>query len=504
MSHLVANDDASLAAMGGNSLDFFVPALPNPPTSPIDVRTPPERDQVLIDPWAFIRSSPPWLLSAVVHMIVVIVLGLWLTGGQQGDGMVSLEGSFDESLDNLDVEMSAALDMPQVTLDSVIIETEMLAELSEPIDAAEIVPVLPDASSLAMLNLSGSIGNSLLGRESGTREGLLADQGGTQKTEDAVIEGLRWLVRNQNSQGYWSLKGPYRNGSSSENREAATAMALLTFQGHGHVHNGPRNDPFNEATRQGWRWLLKQQHDDGHFFVSEARDGKLYTHAQCTIAICELYAMTRDPDLRRPAQRAIDYCVAIQTREGGWRYDPGTGSDLSVTGWFAMALQSARMAGLEVPSSTFDRLSKYLDSVQKEYGSQYSYRPNEGAKLSMTAEGLLCRQYLGWERDDQRLLDGTGLLVQNLPSWDDQNVYYWYYATQVCHHMGGDLWEKWNLAMREMLPKHQQKRGRERGSWDPDRDRWGAAGGRLYTTCLSIYVLEVYYRHLPLYGGAGH
>src|SRR5690606_8803551 len=125
-----------------------------------------------------------------------------------------------------------------------------------------------------------------------------------------------------------------------------------------------------------------------------------------------------------------------------WRYDPGTGSDLSVTGWFAMALQSARMAGLEVPSSAFDRLSKYLDSVQKEYGSQYSYRPNEGAKLSMTAEGLLCRQYLGWERDDQRLLDGTGLLVKNLPDWEDQNVYYWYYATQVCHHMGGELWEK--------------------------------------------------------------
>jgi hypothetical protein len=30
-------------------------------------------------------------------------------------------------------------------------------------------------------------------------------------------------------------------------------------------------------------------------------------------------------------------------------------------------------------------------------------------------------------------------------------------------------------------------------------DRWGADGGRLYVTCLSLYVLEVYYRHLPLY-----
>jgi hypothetical protein len=41
--------------------------------------------------------------------------------------------------------------------------------------------------------------------------------------------------------------------------------------------------------------------------------------------------------------------------------------------------------------------------------------------------------------------------------------------------------------------------GRERGSWDPRGDRWGDAGGRLYVTCLSICILEVYQRHLPLY-----
>ena len=59
-----------------------------------------------------------------------------------------------------------------------------------------------------------------------------------------------------------------------------------------------------------------------------------------TIAICELYGMTGDEEFREPAQRAVDYCVEIQSPEGGWRYFPGTGSDLSVTGWFVMALQN--------------------------------------------------------------------------------------------------------------------------------------------------------------------
>ena len=98
-----------------------------------------------------------------------------------------------------------------------------------------------------------------------------------------------------------------------------------------------------------------------------------------------------------------------------------------------------------------------------------------------------------------RLRSGVDYLLANLPDWDKRNVYYWYYATQVCHHMEGEDWQKWNEVMRQLLPEHQEKRGGERGSWDPNGDRWGDAGGRLYVTCLSLYTLEVYYRHLPIY-----
>ena len=30
-------------------------------------------------------------------------------------------------------------------------------------------------------------------------------------------------------------------------------------------------------------------------------------------------------------------------------------------------------------------------------------------------------------------------------------------------------------------------------------DRWAPNGGRLFVTSLSIYMLETYYRHLPIY-----
>ena len=66
--------------------------------------------------------------------------------------------------------------------------------------------------------------------------------------------------------------------------------------------------------------------------------------------------------------------------------------------------------------------------------------------------------------------------------------------------MGGSEWDRWNKVMREQVPTQQVKNGKEQGSWDPGHDgTWGPMAGRLYTTCLSIYLLEVYYRHLPLY-----
>ena len=104
---------------------------------------------------------------------------------------------------------------------------------------------------------------------------------------------------------------------------------------------------------------------------------------------------------------------------------------------------------------------------------------------------------------------GADLFVQkeNLPSWDDRDSYYWYYATQVLHHLDDDRWHTWNHLMRELLPDKQEKKGPEAGSWHPTGtrpDQWGFHGGRLYVTCISVYILEVYYRHLPIYSSGGH
>ena len=108
-----------------------------------------------------------------------------------------------------------------------------------------------------------SIGLALTGREKGMKEALLAAYGGTATTEAAVKLGLEWLKKNQGKDGLWSLTGPYSTGSGVENRAAATAMALLAFQGAGHTH---KTGEHREVVARGWAAMLRMQDADGNFF----------------------------------------------------------------------------------------------------------------------------------------------------------------------------------------------------------------------------------------------
>lgn len=452
-----------------------------------------------------VRSAPPWLVSSLVHMLMVIILGLWFLPVEL-PRLINLELVGPESaVDGVQIDdHSIAANQDSEAID--IFTPDNLIEVNDPFAAPPALEILPEGTVAASTIDAPEIGLALQGRDEGTKQVLLGKYGGTSATEGAVAAGLAWLAKYQRSDGSWSLKGPYSDGSQFDNAAAATAMALLAFQGAGNTHEKGK---YRQNVERGINFLLRLQDERGNFYRSGPLHSGLYSQAQCTIAICELYGMTKDSLLREPAQRAINYCVEVQDKKrGGWRYIPGEDSDLSVTGWFVMALQSAKMAQLEVPSPTLNLVNQFLDSVAHDSGSRYAYIIGGEPKRSMTAEGLLCRQWMGWPQRDDRLQRGADTLVtkENLPRWDDRDVYYWYYATQVLHHLEDDRWETWNHLMRELLPEKQEKKGVETGSWNPTRpkpDAWGFHGGRLYVTCLSIYILEVYYRHLPVYSTDG-
>lgn len=447
-----------------------------------------------------LKETPSWLISLVVHVAIILLLALIPLSDEIRSSISLLAGISDEQgqdeLSVFDTQSDSAEADPN----------ESLAMNLEPtLNELAVVDVTPSINSLTDLAVPLTITNGLRGRTGAMKDALLKAYGGTQGTEDAVAAGLKWLATNQRKDGSWSLVGPYSDGGVNENKPAASAMALLAFMGAGHTH---QSGEYKEVVRKGITFVVKLQNREGFFADQSAGNQRTYAHAQCSIAVCELYGMTGDKELRDAAQKSIRYAEKSQGKNGGWRYQPREAGDTSVTGWYVMALISARMAGLDVDSEVLERVHLFLDSVQRRAGSnrpdaegeRYAYMSYSAPTPAMTAEGMLCRLYLGWDTKEPRIEEGAEFLVGNPIAMEKDRVsyYYWYYATTTLHHIGGQAWTAWNQSMKEVLPKMQIANGKERGSWPTEEDNHANAGGRLYSTCFALYCLESYYRHLPL------
>lgn len=455
----------------------------------------------------WLKQTPAWLVSLIVHLFILLVLALWEVPEDEQRLTILLSttvsrtpasGEFQANSQNQN-EPTFELPIPDnVNLQDKRVREAMLAADQE----ARQLQLNPDTPAPQMADLrqvrelassDDPIRRSLAVRDPRLRVEVVKREGGTTLTEAAVARALRWLARQQQPDGRWSERG-----AGWENAESA--LALLPFLGAGQTHF---TGMYKDNVAKGLRWMIRRQKENGDLRGSESQHPGMYAHGIASIVLCDAFAMTGDEALRVPAQKALDFIVAAQSKEGGWRYFPKQDNDLSVVGWQLMALQSGRMSGLTVPDSTLELANQYLDQVSHENGALYSYQRGGGEARptpAMTAEGLLCRMYLGWSKDEPGLVKGVGVLHANhLPTRNERNIYYWYYATQVFHHFGGEPWDDWNRRMRDLLVESQVTSGSNAGSWDPGSDRWGGAGGRIFITSLSACSLEVYYRHAPIY-----
>lgn len=343
---------------------------------------------------------------------------------------------------------------------------------------------------------------------------------GGPATEEAIERGLAYLASVQKDDGSWSLQG-HGDPVLLRSDTAATGLCLLAFQGAGYTH---QQHQYAGTVAKGLKFLIDHQKTNGDLYKSENevsdRNVAFYSHGISALAMSEAYGMTQDPELREAAQNALSYIVETQHRKrGGWRYTPQVSSDTSVTGWMMMALKSGELAGLDVPQETYDGIDRWLDLARQspERLDRYRYNPyapdtpqqrhGRIPSPTMTAVGMLMRMYNGWSRDNAAMQSAADYLLQYPPQLGEsrrprRDGYYWYYATQVMFHMGGEHWEKWNRYLNPLLLETQIKAGPEAGSWDPELpvpDRWSAHAGRLYVTTMNLLNLEVYYRHLPIY-----
>jgi hypothetical protein len=345
-------------------------------------------------------------------------------------------------------------------------------------------------------------------RVAGDRERIASAHGGSPQTEAAVKRALAWLALNQEVDGRWDADrfgagretqtlGQHRGGAGANADTGITGLAMLALLGSGHTHL--RGDYMNTVGR-GLDFLAAAQHPDGNLGGKAEPYAFMYCHGMATLALSEALAMSGDARLKPIVERAIGYTLRAQNRTtGGWRYRPGDMGDMSQLGWQLMSLKSAELAGIEFPTMTRQGIEQFVASVSSgTSGGLASYRTGERTSRPMTAEALLCRQFLGTARANPALNEAGDYLLGELPGSGQANFYYWYYGTLAMYQLQGEHWRRWNEALTDRLLATQTTTGESAGSWEPN-DVWGGYGGRVYSTALATLCLEVYYRYLPLY-----
>ena len=462
-------------------------------------------------------AMPSWLLSLVLHVIIILLLTLWYLPGMpvfSTDLTIGTPDVVETELTNLEenaaeVDVSIDTTVADVSMtDAPVLETVDPALVDDPLET-EAAAMNVELSNIGfeatentdlMQEIGAFTGSGFEGRSNAERARLVREAGGTEGSEQAVKRALQWIARHQHPDGGWNFyhlggRCPCSgHGEMAEARIGATAMALLPFLGAGNTH---LEGNYKAPVQKGLYFLLNNQKGNGSLWE---KGGQMYSHGLASIVLCEAYAMTKDRALQKPAQAALNYIVYAQdpvTR--GWRYKPRDmrGGDTSVVGWMLMALKSGHMANLHVNGPTIQGVKQFLNSVQANGGATYGYMGPGENRPSMNAVGLLCRMYLGWDHEKAALQEGIKRLSKSAPS--ETNLYYNYYATQVMRHFGGEPWEKWNKEMRDHLVKTQSRKGHAEGSWLMGKQHT-KDGGRLYCTSMATMILEVYYRHLPIYG----
>jgi hypothetical protein len=430
-----------------------------------------------------------------------------------------------ESLEDFSIEDAMEMETPQETVETPPASSPVLQNVVSDIPLDVQIDVLaPSMASVQLSSISSemlsasmtsgeqSMKKGLTSRSKNSKRELLDRYGGNDETEKAVAAALKWLSQHQLPDGSWTFAHGLAcgaqckdNGKATEARNAATGLALMCYLGAGQTH---LEGDYKQTVFKGLSFLLRNMKvTDGKMPSwynkgGGSSTGVMYSHGIASIAMCEAYGMSKDPDLKVAAQASINFIVYAQDpSRGGWDYSPkkSGGGDTSVVGWQLMALKSAAMSGLTIPPGVSKKAEKYLDSVSANNGSVYGYRTPKGSSATaMTACGLLCKMYMGLPKDHSGLNVASEALVKKGP--DPRNVYYNYYATQVLKQVGGPLWTQWDEKMKKELLSTQEKTGHAAGSWFNKSMQHGDVGGRLYITTMSTMMLEVYYRYMPIYG----
>ncbi len=167
------------------------------------------------------------------------------------------------------------------------------------------------------------------------------------KLDESAGRGLAYLASQQHEDGSFDADLKTGAADSLKPQLATTALSLLAFLAEGHM---PDMGRYGVAVRGAVDFLISKVPDDG--YVGSIDASRMYGQAIVTLALAEVYGVEAVPDKRRQERAALRKLLSVilkaqdaskgEPYAGGWRYEPNAAdSDISLSGWNALALRSA-------------------------------------------------------------------------------------------------------------------------------------------------------------------
>jgi len=299
------------------------------------------------------------------------------------------------------------------------------------------------------------------------------------EVQTAIGKGLAHLAKTQKKDGRWG----------DQHSVADTSLALMAFMLQGHV---PGREPYGKNMDRAVAYLVNvgKKGQKGYLGTPNNHAG-MYEHGLAVLALSEAWGQSTNPDIRVTLKRAVDVTLSAQNHQGGWRYSPQPrDADLSMTVMQIMAINSAKEAGIAVPDATLKRAVKYVLHCQDETSGGFGYSGPTGPGFARTAAGVISLIMCG-QRDHPAVRRGM-IFLRAYPeqkfNGGSHFLYAHYYAIQCMYQSGDEDFNAWYPKITKVLLEKQAEDG-----------SWNISQGEAYSTSLSILIMGVPYRFLPIY-----
>ena len=306
----------------------------------------------------------------------------------------------------------------------------------------------------------------------------------TPEARRSINSGLAYLAKPE-------LRGKDGSWSGTGHPTADTSLSLMAYLLQGHV---PGRGRYGKVMDDGLAYLINRgsESQSGYLGTPNNHAG-MYEHGLAVLALSEAWGQSKNTRIRPALRDAVDIIIRSQNSAGGWRYNPEPrDADLSMTVMQLVALNSARESGIAVPQTTIERATKYVLSCQDETSGGFKYMPNSGeAGFARSAAGVMSLIMCG-ERNHKATQRGLAYLKAYPSQKFDKGFprfhYSHYYAVQAMYQSGEADFQAWYPKISATILDKQEQDG-----------SWGGAHGKAYGTSLSILILGVPYRYLPIY-----